>query len=147
MERDVMRKDKTPAEADALYTISEAARILGISPYTIRYYTNLGLVPGVKRDEHNTRLFDSQALRWLGGILRLKECGMSIKELQHYCRLCLSEEDTFAERYAMIRRCYDNARESLRQAQRIADFAERKLRHYTDIKEGKKADDTDLSIL
>lgn len=142
-----MGNEKAAVAAETLYTISEAARILGISAYTIRYYTNLGLVPGVKRDENNNRLFDSHALRWFGGILRLKECGMSIKELQRYCRLCLSEEDTFAERYAMIRRCYDNAQESLLRAQRIADFAERKLRHYTDIKEGKTADDMDLSIL
>ena len=143
----IMQNDDASVKTNTWYTVSEAAHILQISAYTIRYYTNLDLVPGVRRDEHNRRLFDVHALRWLRGIMRLKECGMSIKELQRYCRLCLSDEDTFSERYAMIRKCHDNACESLRRAQSIADFAERKLRHYTDIKEGKRADDTDLSIL
>ena len=38
-------------------TVNDAARLTGLSPYTIRYYLREGLIPTVERDRNGTRLF------------------------------------------------------------------------------------------
>ena len=40
----------------AAFTVSEAARYLGISPNTLRKRSNSGLIPA-RRDENNNRIF------------------------------------------------------------------------------------------
>lgn len=45
-----------------MYTISEVSKKLNLSIYTIRYYTNKGLVPNLKHGTNGERLFDDDAL-------------------------------------------------------------------------------------
>ncbi|WP_334293028.1 MerR family transcriptional regulator [Anaerocolumna xylanovorans] len=59
-------------------------------PYeTLRYYCNEGLVPNVKRDQNNCRIFDDRDLNWLRSLQCLRKCGLSIKEIKEYLNLCL----------------------------------------------------------
>lgn len=127
-----------------LYTIEQVSKRLKLSKYTIRYYTNIGLVPNLKRDDDNNRLFDEISIHQLESLIHLRECGMSIKDIQKYCALCQKGKDTFQERYKMIQQCYFKAQKSFLKAQQIFDFAEYKLHHYDDIKLGKIKDDTNL---
>ncbi len=129
---------------EKLYTVGEVAKMLNLSNYTVRYYTNLGLVPYIKRDANNNRLFNEEDIYWLKGFIKLKKCGMSVKNMQKYCRLCLQGGDTFNERYAMICECRKKAQEKFENARQILDFAENKLQHYNDIKAGKVKDNTNL---
>lgn len=45
-----------------MYTVKEAADILGVSSHTVRYYDDLGLVPGSARDAAGNRTFDNMAM-------------------------------------------------------------------------------------
>ena len=72
-----------------MYTVKEAAALLGLTEHTVRYYTDKGLVPSVKRDKNNNRLFDEESMNWLTGVKYLKQCGMSIETIREYVRLCL----------------------------------------------------------
>ena len=53
---------------------------------TLKFYCNQGLVPNVKRDKNNRRVFDERDVEWAKSLVRLKKCGMSIDEMRAYLR-------------------------------------------------------------
>jgi len=69
---------------------------------TLRYYCNLGLVPNVKRDKNNYRLFDDRDIAWINGLQCLRKCGLSIKELQEYMELAKKGQSTILHRKAIL---------------------------------------------
>ena len=125
-----------------MYTIKEVSQKLDLSYHTIRYYTDIGLVPAVERDEHNNRLFSEQALNWLQGIKNLKRSGMSIKLLQKYVALCLDGEGTTLDRYDIILKQKEIIAEKLAEIQECADFLASKQRYYEEVLAGKQVDRT-----
>ena len=63
------------------YQIGELANLLDLSPRTIRYYEEIGLLNSVKRIEGGKRIYtdkDSQRLRF---ITRLKHLGLTLSEM------------------------------------------------------------------
>lgn len=125
-----------------LYTVQDVSAKYSISKHTIRYYTDLGLIPSIQRDEHNNRLFSSESLNWLEGCICLRGCGMSIKDLKHYGQLCLEGDDTLQERYLMVKKCRDKAEEKLKKAQAMLAYAEKKVKHYEEIIGGRTEDNS-----
>ena len=73
------------------YTIKEFAQRFAVTEHTVRYYTDIGLLP-CRRDGGNRRVFDEESVNWMQGIQCLKGCGASIEDIQTYRRLCLLEE-------------------------------------------------------
>ncbi|WP_420481821.1 MerR family transcriptional regulator [Cohnella zeiphila] len=65
-----------------LYRIGELARISGISPRTIDYYTGLGLLTPVKRSDGNYRLYDDETLDRIRRIEHLKAQKFSLEEIK-----------------------------------------------------------------
>jgi DegV family protein with EDD domain len=53
-------KEPTPPLVKKLYKIGHLTKLLGITPRTIRYYDQFGLLPHVKRSAGNVRLFDEE---------------------------------------------------------------------------------------
>ena len=43
-----------------MYTVKEISELLDMTEHTIRYYTDMGLVPSIKRDKNGNRLFEVQ---------------------------------------------------------------------------------------
>ena len=84
------------------YTISEAARIAGIAPTTIRYYHKEGLLPYVGR-KGNNRVFEESDIRWLCLLNCLKNTGMPIKRIREYVELVKRGDASLAERFALIK--------------------------------------------
>jgi Predicted transcriptional regulators len=72
-----------------MYTMKNICDELHIPYETLRYYCNEGLVPNVKRDQNNYRVFDDRDLNWLKSLQCLRKCGLSIKEIKEYLNLCL----------------------------------------------------------
>lgn len=60
------------------YTISEMAKILGISPSALRYYDKEGLLPYVERTKGGSRIFTDRDYEALMVIDCLKKSGLSI---------------------------------------------------------------------
>lgn len=129
-----------------MYTVKEAAKIVDLTEHTIRYYTDMGLIPSVKRDKNNNRLFDERSISWLIGIKRLKECGMSIKDIKRYVDLCLVGTSTVNERYEMMIKQKKDADAMLEEAKQLAAYMERKVKHYHDIVTGKCEDNTNPNL-
>ena len=129
------------------YSVQEVSKMYGITKHTIRFYTDKGLIPTLKRDKNNNRLFDKESLKWLEGCICLKSCGMSIKDLKKYQELCLKGNSTIQERYGMIEKCRDLAKENLEKAQKVLAFSEYKLEYYKNIMDGNEINNEKLSGL
>lgn len=86
-----------------MLTVKQAAEVAGVSPHTVRYYDERGLVPGVVRDEVGGRLFDDGALQELKTAVALRESGLSIGDIRRYLDLCAAGSATEVERKALLR--------------------------------------------
>ncbi len=65
-----------------LVQIGDLAKQLGITTRTIRYYEEIGLMGPSKRVGTGARLYDRDDIRRLKFILKLKELGIGLKEMQ-----------------------------------------------------------------
>ncbi len=93
-----------------LFKISEAASVCGVAPSLVRHYESLGLItPAVTDMETNYRYYDVVEIERLLMILRLKESGMSLKEISGYLEGILSAEDYIAT----LTRCRERIERSI----------------------------------
>ena len=116
-----------------MYTVKETAKMLHLTDHAIRYYTDMGLVPSVKRDDNNNRLFDDESLHWLSAAKFLKQCGTSIKDIKRYVDLCLEGDSTVEERYEIIRKQKAIALAQLEDTKRTIQYLERKEKLFLDV--------------
>ncbi len=123
------------------YTVKQISEIMGMSENTIRYYTDLNLLP-IKRDSANRRIFDEESINWLMGIKCLKGCGMSIEDIKKYGDLCLIGDETLIERREIMKKQLEIAKQNLENAKEILEYVKKKVAHYDDVIAGKIADDT-----
>jgi Cu(I)-responsive transcriptional regulator len=73
-------------EGGRMITISKAAAQSGVSPKTIRYYEDIGLLYPSQRASNSYRCYDQKAIHSLQFIKRARSLGFSIEE----CRDLLS---------------------------------------------------------
>jgi len=125
-----------------MYTVKEAARMTGLTEHAVRFYTDKGLVPGLKRDGNNTRLFDDKAINWLHGVKCLKASGMSIKDIKTYVDLCLRGDATIPERYALMMKHKEEALAKLEEIKRHIAHLEEKTALYEAVLAGRAPDTT-----
>lgn len=125
-----------------MYTVKEVSKLLDLTEHTVRFYTDKGLVPSVKRDKNNKRLFDLESINWLIGVKFLKQCGMSVEDIKSYVDLCLEGNSTIQERYEIILKQKEIAQVQLDEAKRTVKYMEEKASHYLDIINGVMPDDT-----
>ena len=85
-----------------MFTPKGVCEEVGISYETLKFYCKEGLVPNVKRDKNNYRIFDEKNIAWLKGLQCLKKCGMSIKDMKLYMNYCMEGPSTIPERKEML---------------------------------------------
>lgn len=64
------------------YSISELAKLAGISPRTLRYYDQIGLLKPKRQQNSNYRYYDSNDVDLLQQILFYKEMGVPLNEIK-----------------------------------------------------------------
>ena len=64
------------------YKIGQLANLVGVSPRTIRYYEEIGLLNSIKRMEGVKRVYTGQDCQRLQFIKRLKHLGLTLAEMQ-----------------------------------------------------------------
>src|SRR5699024_12213982 len=99
-------------------------------------YTDKHLIPDLKRDKNNKRLFDEAAINWLLCIKHLRKCGMPIEDIKTYIDLCLDGETNIKERYEIMRKQKENAVGQLVEAIQRAQYIKDKTKNYYDIMNG-----------
>ena len=75
----------TESDADSIYSVTELADLLGITPRTIRFYESKGLV--FPRRTGTTRVYNYRDRGRLQIILRGKRLGFSLAEIGEYMHL------------------------------------------------------------
>jgi DNA-binding transcriptional MerR regulator len=63
------------------YQIGELSNLVGMSPRTIRYYEEIGLLNSVKRIEGGKRVYTDRDIQRLRFIKRLKHLGLTLSEM------------------------------------------------------------------
>jgi len=116
-----------------MYTVKEIAKLLDMTEHTVRYYTDMGLVPSLKRDKNGNRLFDEESKNWLIGIKNLRGSGMSIQAVKDYVTLCLQGESTLKIRYKIIIEQKNQLEKQLREMNERYQYIEHKVKWYEDI--------------
>jgi DNA-binding transcriptional MerR regulator len=111
-------------------TITQVAERTGLSPDALRYYERAGLIERVGRTTGNQRRYAAANLAWLEFLLRLRETGMSISDMQHYARLRAVGDATVADRLAMLREHRRDLTERIHSLRRNATALDNKINHY-----------------
>ena len=125
------------------YTVKQLADTMEISEHTLRYYTDMGLLP-CGRDKNNRRVFDQESVNWVEGIKCLRSCGMSIEAIKEYSDLCMEKEteERLRARETIFLQQQKVAHQRLAQAQATADYIDKKVEHYRAVLAGETANDT-----
>lgn len=82
-------------------TIGEFSRETGVSASALRYYEDKGLIH-VNRDYGNRRIYSSEDIEWVKFLQRLKNTGMSLKNMKIYSDLRYEGDSTIAKRLALL---------------------------------------------
>ena len=64
------------------YIIGQLANLVPVSPRTIRYYEEIGLLNSIRRIEGGRRVYTDQDYQRLRFIKRLKHLGLTLAEMQ-----------------------------------------------------------------
>ena len=85
-----------------LYSMKEACEATGMTYENLKFYCNSGLVPGVKRNRLNRRVFDEKDIAWIKSLVCLKNCDMTLTEMKEYLDLCLQGQPSIPKRKVML---------------------------------------------
>lgn len=69
-------------ESEELVSIGELSKDLGLTTRTLRYWEEVGIIVASPRSEGGNRFYTPYMVRRIRFILKLKELGLTIKEMQ-----------------------------------------------------------------
>ena len=117
--------------------MKEACRETGMNYEALKFYCNEGLVPNVKRDANNHRVFDDRDIAWIKSLTCLKSCGMSIQEMKAYIELCMRGKESIPDRKIILERKRAELFRRIADLQASVDYIDAKQRFYDDVLAGK----------
>lgn len=117
--------DSTPK-----YSVTEAAKISGLSAHTLRYYDDLGLFPFLQRTQGEKRLFSDADMQWVQLIECLRNTGMPIPEVKNYVELCLKGDSTLKERLEIVKRQEAIMKEQIKEMRKHLKLLQFKKSYY-----------------
>lgn len=120
-----------------MFTMKETCNQVGLTYEALKFYCNQGLVPNVKRDKNNRRVFDSNDVAWIKSLRCLKNCGMSIQEMKEYLALCLDGESSIPVRKIVLEKKRKELCLQLEQIKQSIDYIDWKQGFYDDVLSGK----------
>ena len=127
-------------DATPKYTVKEAAEKLGMTTYTVRYYDNADLIPGVDRTAGNIRMFSDRSLAWLKLVHCLRMTGLPVNEVRRYIRMCLKGDSTIPERAEIIYRQEKVLHEQLKALNQQMEILKYKKNYYQALLAGRMKD-------
>lgn len=122
---------------DKLYSMKETCEKTGLTYDALKFYCNEGLIPNVKRNKSNYRVFDDNDINWIKSLSCLKNCGMSIVEMKKYLDLCLKGEPTIPERKVILDAKLRELEHKKQEIQDSIDYIHWKHQFYDDVLSGK----------
>lgn len=120
-----------------MYTMKQTCELIGLNYEALKFYCNQGLVPNVKRDANNRRVFDDRDVAWIRSLICLKNCGMGIERMKEYMKLCLQGRSSVPVRQQILQEQREELLSRMRRLQESIDFIDSKNRYYEDILAGR----------
>ena len=121
-----------------MYTMMQTCKETNLTYQTLKFYCREGLVPNVKRDKNNRRIFDEHDVAWIKSLSCLKNCGMSIKDMKKYLNLCLQGTSTIHERKQILNQKRKELLEQIKNLESSIQYIDHKQQFYDDVLSGKK---------
>ncbi|PKM49909.1 MAG: MerR family transcriptional regulator [Firmicutes bacterium HGW-Firmicutes-7] len=126
------------------YTIKEVAEKVELTPHTLRYYENEGLLPYILRDTNGNRVFSDTNVEWLRFVKCLRDTSMPISEMRHFVNLSMQGDDTVPERMEILYQHRENLEKKLKEMSIYLNNINNKIEHYEscniDVSKGKYKD-------
>ena len=119
-----------------MYTMKEACQQTGMTYEALKFYCNEGLVPNVKRDANNHRVFEERDIRWIQSLTCLKNCGMSIQEMKNYVELCKQGEASIPERKRILAQKGCDLLDEISQLEKSIRYIDWKQHFYDEVLSG-----------
>lgn len=120
-----------------MFSMKQACEQTNLPYETLKFYCNQGLIPNVKRDSNNYRIFDENDIAWINSLNCLRNCGMSISEMKDYIKLCLEGKSTIPERKEILAIKRQSLLEQQKLIQESIDYIDWKQSFYDDVLSGK----------
>ncbi|MEM9521319.1 MAG: MerR family transcriptional regulator [Actinomycetota bacterium] len=111
-------------------TPAEMADRTGVSIDTLRYYEREGLLSDVRRAPSGHRRYHLEDVLWVQVLRCLRETGMSIDQLRHYCDLGAQGDPTIAERRRMLLDHRNGVVAKVAELEAALALIDEKLTHY-----------------
>lgn len=121
-----------------IYTMMQACKETGMTYQGLKFYCNEGLVPNVKRDSLNRRIFDEHDIAWIKSLSCLKNCGMGIQEMKEYTQLCLEGASSIPQRQAILNEKKAQLEENIAALLASVDYINKKQEFYEEVLAGKR---------
>ncbi|UPK41628.1 MULTISPECIES: MerR family transcriptional regulator [Paenibacillus] len=112
------------------YSISEVAKELNLTVYTLRYYDKEGLMPFVERTSGGARNFKESDIDFLKIIQCLKSTGMPIKDIKDFIAWCSEGDSTLQERYDMFTERKASVEAQMEELRKTMEVIEHKRAYY-----------------
>ena len=130
-----------PLPQEPTLTIAQVVERTGLSHDTLRYYEKAGLIERVGRTTGNQRRYEAADLAWLEFLIRLRETGMSIADMQRFAELRARGDITVADRLGMLREHRVDLADRIRALRRNAAALDDKIDHYERLLDQPGSDD------
>lgn len=108
------------------YTIREVSEILKIPVSTIRYYENLGLLPVIQRIE-GKRVFTNENITDLKRIKKLKDMGMTLKDIKNFNQLYSKGKLSFEQKIMILDQQHTVIIEQIEELQHTLEILKRNV--------------------
>ena len=100
-----------------LHTMMQACKETNMTYQALKFYCNQGLVPNVKRDKNNRRVFDDRDIAWISSLMG---------------------ESTIPQRKEMLARKQEELRRSIRELEDGVAYIDWKQNFYDEILSGQR---------
>lgn len=121
-----------------MYTMKQTCIEVDMSYEALKFYCNEGLIPNVKRDKNNRRIFDDRDIAWIKSLSCLKNCGMSIQEMKVYLELCLEGPVTIPTRKEILEVKRKDLLAQINKLESAVNYIDDKQQFYDDVLSGKR---------
>lgn len=127
-----------------IYTMMQVCKKTNMTYQALKFYCNEGLVPNVKRDKNNRRVFDERDVAWIESLTCLKKCDMSIQEMKEYLELCLQGPSSIPRRKELLAEKQAALRETIRELEGSVAYIDWKQNFYDEVLSGKRPYESNL---
>ena len=111
------------------YTIKDMSELTGLPASTLRYYDKQGLLPNLRRDGNNIRIFSDDDYASLRLIDCLKRSGLSIKDIKSFIDMA-GKDSALTGRLEIFRKRREILKQELEDLKCILGVIEYKCWYY-----------------